>query len=136
MTVADLLKSNNRLLHTIEGTIRIRSTCVLSTNIVLASNVLLYLPQNFNANISRGPDVSITPLIHSFHRFSIVLIQLFSSNKYNCTFKYKFCDCSWPIKATTGYQIQTNVRLGLHTCVLNTNTVLALKALYYIYLNL
>ena len=85
MTVADLLKSNNRLLHTIEGTIRIRSTCVLSTNIVLASNVLLYLPQNFNANISRGPDVSITPLIHSFHRFSIVLIQLFSSNKYNCT---------------------------------------------------
>ena len=36
-----------------------------------------------SANISRGPEISIIPLLRSFHRFGIALIQLFSSNKYN-----------------------------------------------------
>ena len=31
------------------------------------------------ANISRGPDISIIPLLRYFYRFGIALIQLFST---------------------------------------------------------
>ena len=47
-----------------------------------------------HVNISRGPNISIISLLQSFDRFGIALIQLFSSNKHDCTKRDKFCDCS------------------------------------------
>ena len=65
----------------------------------LALRALLYLPPNLRCKGQYRARYINNSLLRSFHQFGIALIQLFSSNKHNCTWKDRFCDCSWRIKS-------------------------------------